>query len=179
MTQESGVTVRTLKEAASSPITDGITIEVTPHITNDGFVSIDLSASDENATLQTFETGTIGTADYSKIELPQKTTTKVITNIMVADGQTAVIGGLLKNKVTEDERSVPGINRIPVLSFFFKKTSDTVEQRNLTMFITPHVIPNNDKDVMAEESARLSERISGIQQRPTAAQQEQSRSLKE
>ena len=177
VTQESGVTVVTLKEAASSPVTDGITIDVTPHITNDGYVSIELSASDENATLQDFSSGAGPTA--VRISLPQKASTKVATNIMVADGQTAVIGGILKNKVTEDERSVPGINRIPVLSFFFKKTSDTVEQRNLTMFITPHVIPNNDKDVMAEESARLSERISGIQQRPTAAQQEQSRSLKE
>jgi type IV pilus assembly protein PilQ len=177
VTQESGVTVVTLKEAASSPVTDGITIDVTPHITNDGYVSIELLASDENATLQEFSSGSGDAA--VRIQLPQKASTKVGTNIMVADGQTAVIGGILKNKVTEDERSVPGINRIPVLNFFFKKTSDSVEQRNLTMFITPHVIPNNDKDVMSEESARLSERISGIQQRPTAAQQEQSRSLKE
>jgi len=177
VTQESGVTVVTLKEAASSPVSDGITIEVTPHITNDGFVSIELSASDENATLQDFSSGS-GPSAVS-ISLPQKASTKVVTNIMVADGQTAVIGGILKNKVTEDERSIPGINRIPVLNFFFKKTSDSVEQRNLTMFITPHVIPNNDKDVMADETARLSERISGIQQRPNAAQQEQSRSLKE
>jgi len=177
VTQESGVTVVTLKEAASSPVSDGITIDVTPHITNDGYVSIELAASDENATLQDFSTGSGPTA--VSISLPQKSTTKVTTNIMVADGQTAVIGGILKNKVTEDERSVPGINRIPVLNFFFKKTSDSVEQRNLTIFITPHVIPNNDKDVMMEESARLSERISGIQQRPSAAQQEQSRSLKE
>jgi type II secretory pathway component GspD/PulD (secretin) len=169
--------VVTLKEAASSPVTDGITIDVTPHITNDGYVSIELAASDENATLQDFTSGSGPNA--VRISLPQKASTKVTTNIMVADGQTAVIGGILKNKVTEDERSVPGINRIPILSFFFKKTSDSVEQRNLTMFITPHVIPNNEKDVMAEESARLSERISGIQQRPSAAQQEQSRSLKE
>lgn len=173
VTQENGTVVRTLKEASSSPVTDGISIEVTPHITSDGFVSIELSAADENATLITFTSG------LSSIQLPRKDTTKIQTNIMVADGQTAVIGGILKNKVTEDERSIPGINRVPVLSWLFKKTSDSVEQRNLTLFITPRVIPNDNKDVMAEEAARLSERISGIQKRPSAAQQEQARTLRE
>ena len=166
MTQESGVTVRTLQEAESSPVTDGIIIQVTPHITSDGFVSIELVASDENATLQEFSTGT------SSIALPQKATTKIETNIMVADGQTAVIGGILKNKVTEDERSIPGINKVPILNWFFKKTQDSVEQRNLTMFITPYVIPTSDRDLMQEETGVLIERISGIPQRKPKAEAE-------
>lgn len=159
VTQESGVTVRTLQEAESSPVTDGIIIQVTPHITSDGFVSIELVASDENATLQEFSTGT------SSISLPQKATTKIETNIMVADGQTAVIGGILKNKVSEDERSIPGVNKVPILNWFFKKTQDSVEQRNLTIFITPYVIPTTDRDLMQEETGALIERISGIPQR--------------
>ncbi|MBA3684400.1 MAG: hypothetical protein H0W72_04080 [Planctomycetes bacterium] len=166
----------TLAEAKSSPVTDGITINVTPHITSDGFVSIDLTASDENATLQTFTAG-VGDGGVS-IQLPQKTITKVKTNIMVNDGGTAVIGGILKNKVTEDDRSIPGVNRIPVLGWLFKKQSDTVEQRNLTIFITPRVIANQERDVMGEEKARLAERISGLPQK-ASQQGEQQRTLRE
>jgi len=174
VTQESGVTVRTLQEAESSPVEDGILIKVTPAITSDGFVSIKLSATDENATLQTFSTGT------SSIQLPQKSITKIETNIMVADGQTAVIGGILKNKVSEDERSIPGINKVPILNWFFKKTSDSVEQRNLTIFITPYVIPTDNRDLMLEDTNRLIERISGIAQRkPGEEQGAESRTLRE
>jgi type IV pilus assembly protein PilQ len=166
VTQESGVTVRTLQEAESSPVEDGILIQVTPHITSDGYVAIELTASDENATLQDFSTGT------SSISLPQKATTKITTNIMVADAQTAVIGGILKNKVIEDERSIPGINKVPILNWFFKKTTDSVEQRNLTIFITPYVIPNTDRDTMLEETGKLVERISGIAPRKAEEQTE-------
>jgi type IV pilus assembly protein PilQ len=173
VTQESGVTKTTLAEASSSPVKDGITIAVTPHITSDGYVSIELVATDENAKLIPFVSG------VSSILLPEKDNTKIQTNIMVADGQTAVIGGILKNRVFEDERSIPGVNKIPVFNWFFKKTEDKVEQRNLTVFITPHVIPTDQRDQMSEDTSRLIERISGIQQRPSQAQQEQARTLRE
>jgi len=173
-TQENGITQITLQEAESSPVEDGILIKVTPAITSDGYVSIKLSATDENATLQRFET------NESSIQLPQKAITKIETNIMVADGQTAVIGGILKNKVTEDERSIPGINRVPILNWFFKKTRDSVEQRNLTIFITPYVIPTSDRDLMMEDTSRLIERISGIPQRkPGEEQGADNRTLRE
>ncbi len=162
----------TLAEARSSPVTDGILIQVTPHITSDGFVSMELVSSNEDATLRDFTSG------GNTIQLPQKATTKVTTSIMVNDGGTAVIGGILKNKVTEDDRSIPGINKLPVLGWLFKKKADSIEQRNLTIFITPHVITNQDRDVMAEEKARLAERISGIPQK-APQQAEQQRTLKE
>jgi type IV pilus assembly protein PilQ len=176
-TDGGGGNQRTLKEAASSPVTDGITIEVTPHITSDGYVGIELQAKDENAELVEFTSGSGAT--ILRIKLPNKTKTEINTNIMVGDGQTAVIGGILKNKATETEGSIPGINKIPLLSWFFKKTTDSAEQRNLTLFITPHVIPNHDQDAMADETSRLSERISGIQLRPSNAQKEQNRTFKE
>jgi type IV pilus assembly protein PilQ len=172
VTQEQGVTVRTLKEAASSPVTDGITIDVVPHITTDGYVSIELTAKDENATLQTFTSGT------SSISLPQKATNQVKTTIMVADSQTAVIGGILKNKVTEQDNHIPGLSSIPVLGWLFRKKEDQVEQRNLTIFITPRIIANHDRDEMHEASLRLREKISGLPLKPQAST-EQQRTLKD
>lgn len=176
-TDGGGGNQRTLKEAASSPVKDGILIEVTPHITSDGYVGLELHAKDENAELVEFTSGSGVT--ILRIRLPSKTLTEITTNIMVGDGQTAVIGGILKNQATETEGSIPGINKIPVLNWFFKKTTDSAQQRNLTLFITPHVIPNHDQDRMADETSRLSERISGIQSRPSSAQKEQSRTFKE
>ena len=176
-TDGGGGNQRTLKEAGSSPVTDGITIEVTPHITADGYVSLELHALDELATLKEFTSGAGVT--ILRIQLPQKTKTEITTNIMVGDGQTAVIGGILKNKATESEGSIPGINKIPVLNWFFKKTQSSADQRNLTLFITPHIIPNYDQDLMADETNRLSERISGLQIRPSNAQKEQNRTFKE
>jgi type IV pilus assembly protein PilQ len=170
VTVESGISKTTLKEAQSSPVKDGITIEVTPHITSDGYVSLELIAKDENVTLREYTSG------LSKISLPDLASTNISTSIMVADSQTAVIGGILKNKAIESEAHIPGLAKIPVLGYLFKKESNTVEQRNLTLFITPRIISNRDMDIREEEAMRLREKISGLPQKAPAAA-EQTRSL--
>ena len=88
-----------------------------------------------------------------------------------------MIGGILKNKVNEDDRGIPGISKIPILGWLFKKTEDSVEQRNLTIFITPRIIANHDKDETEEAALRLREKISGLPQKPAAPTAEQARTL--
>jgi len=170
-TDGTGNVTSTLAEAKSSPVTDGITIKATPHITSDGFVSIDLLASDEAATIVAFS------SNGSTIQLPNKATTKITTSVMVRDGHTAMIGGLLKNKVTEQSGHIPVLHRIPVLGYLFKSRDDEVQQLNLTLFITPHIIRHQDRDEVGEEKARLTEKISGVPQRPAVEKTEQYRTL--
>lgn len=138
VTTDNGVTNRSLKEASTSPVKDGIKIKVVPHITADGFVQIKLAASNDEAELRTFTSGTGPTA--STIQLPDKSTTQLKHSIMVASGRTAVIGGLLKDKDSKQNGHVPGLGTLPVLGWFFRKERQTVEKRNLTIFITPHII---------------------------------------
>lgn len=168
VTTDNGVTNRSLKEASTSPVKDGITIKLTPRITADGFVRIDLAASNDEANLRTYTSGTGPTA--STIQLPDKATTSLKHSIMVADGRTAVIGGLLKDKDTKQNGHVPGLGTLPVLGWFFRKESQTVEKRNLTIFITPRIIPLGKKSEYDKSLESLKASLSGVIEPATKAQ---------
>lgn len=160
VTTDNGVTNRTLKEASTSPVKDGISIKIKPHVTADGFVQIQLEASNDEAELKTYTSGTGVTA--SSIQLPDKSTTKLKHTIMVGDGRTAVIGGLLKDKDTKQNGHVPGLGTLPVLGWFFRKESQTVEKRNLTIFITPRIIPLGRKSEYDKSLESLKSSLSGV-----------------
>ena len=164
---ENGQTIRSLKEAATSPVKDGILIKLKTHITADGYVRIELEAENSDVKLQAFTSGSGETA--STIQLPQKTTTILKHTIMAADGHTAVIGGLLRDKDIEQRGHVPGLGTIPVLGWFFRKQSKSVEKRNLTIFITPRIIPFGQKNDYEKGLEALKTRLSGVQEAAPAA----------
>jgi len=160
VTTENGQTVRSLKEAATSPVKDGINIKVTPHITADGFVQVSIDASNDEAQLNTFTSGT-GTS-ASSIQLPLKNTTSLKHTIMVGDGRTAVVGGLLKDKDVKQDGHVPGLAGIPVLGVLFRKHNQTVDKRNLTIFVTPRIIPMGQKTDYDRNLEQLKASLSGV-----------------
>ena len=169
VTQDNGTTVRSLKEAQSSPVKDGIEIKVTPQITSDGFVRITLLAKNEDVTLETFTNKSDPKdANASAIKLPQKSVTELETIIMVMDGKTAVIGGLLRNRTVEREAHIPLIGDIPILGWLFRKTENTVEKRNLTIFITPRIVHMEDGGEFEKRRQELKARLSGLKPKPAA-----------
>ena len=62
------------------------------------------------------------------------------TQILVRDGETAVIGGILQVSRNEGEQAVPWLARIPVLGFFFKNTTTSSSNRELLIFVTPTIV---------------------------------------
>ena len=168
VTQDNGTTVRSLKEAQSSPVKDGIKIKVKPHITSDGFVSVVLEASNDDATLETF-TNKVNPDDpnASTIKLPQINQTKIITTIMVQDGKTGVIGGLLRNRNVEKEAHIPLLGDIPILGWAFRKTETTVEKRNLTIFVTPRIVHVEESSEFEKRRQELKTKLSGLKPKAT------------
>jgi type IV pilus assembly protein PilQ len=169
----------TLKEASTSPVKDGITIELTPHITSDGFVSIELKATNQKADLIQFTNGqSPNSPDFAAIQLPTLNTTELNTTIMIADGKTGVIGGILTNESRDETRQIPLLGTLPGLGWLFKKRTESIEQRNLTVFVTPRIIPTSDKSEYEDARLRLRERLSGLDLRPKT-DPEPNRSLNE
>jgi type IV pilus assembly protein PilQ len=162
----------TLKEAATSPVKDGIDITATPHITSDGYVSIELKVTNKQATLVQFTNGQPSSSStFAAIQLPTLNSTELATSIMIADGKTGVIGGILNNTANEENRQIPLIGSIPGLGWLFKKRIESVEQRNLTIFITPRIIPLADKSEFEESKLRVREKLSGLNLHPPATDQ--------
>jgi type IV pilus assembly protein PilQ len=105
-----------------------LSLKVTPHITPEGSIIMKLEAKNDSPG----ETGATGQPAINK--------KKATTEVLVRDGETAVIGGILQVTRKEDEKAVPWLSRIPVLGFFFKNTLTQSSNRELLIFITPKIL---------------------------------------
>jgi len=107
-----------------------VDLSVTPRINEEKFVSLNLTA-----TVQAL-VGFAGPNSDRPIISDRSTTTRV----MVGDGETLLIGGLIFDQTNESTTSPPIIGSIPFLKRFFTHTRTSTEQRELLIFITPNIV---------------------------------------
>lgn len=121
----------------------GIILSVTPSINDRGLVSMDISQ-------EVSEPGApVLVGDKSYLSFKQR---KVKTSLTVGNGQTIVMGGLMKDKETDSQAGVPFLSSIPVIGFLFGKDTKDRNKVNLMLFITPRVIVNlADVDAITQE----------------------------
>ncbi len=113
--------------------TIGIKLAVTPHINQDGRVTLDLSPEVSDLSAQATVQGGIVIV-----------TSQANTRVIVSDGDTAVIGGLIRTNESTSETGVPILKNIPIVGYLFKSSNKVIEERELLIFVTPKVIlPEN------------------------------------
>jgi type IV pilus assembly protein PilQ len=110
-------------------IETGIRLTVTPHITNNDKIIMNLKAERSQAVTDPSEFGV-------KFQTQEGQTT-----LLVDDGQTAVIGGLTTVDTVENERAVPYISKLPLLGRLFKFTSTSTQKKDLLILVTPYIVP--------------------------------------
>jgi type IV pilus assembly protein PilQ len=121
----SGATTTQFKNAVLS-------LKVTPLITPDNRVVLDLDVAD-NSVGQQVTSATGGS-------VPSIDTREIITQVLVNDGQTVVLGGILDTHKTHTANKVPFLADIPVLGYLFKSTSNINNKTELLIFITPKIL---------------------------------------
>ncbi|MFA4990987.1 MAG: tetratricopeptide repeat protein [Candidatus Omnitrophota bacterium] len=90
-----------------------------------------------------------GTQSYSgSVTIPQFTTRNLSTSVIIKDGETVVMGGLIKETNTTVKTKVPLLGDMPFVGGLFRKSTDSTERRNLLIFVTASVM-NRDEDRMA------------------------------
>ena len=110
-------------------------LTVTPHITPDGSVIMKIKAS-RNA-IGSFRSAVTGTPSISKKEAS--------TEILVKDGETAVIGGIIVSDKSDNTSGLPALRKIPILGWLFKRNSIKDTQTELLIFITPKIVKSKPK----------------------------------
>ena len=110
----------------------GIILNVTPHITNDGQILLQLHA--EQSQLQNVG-GDLGYNFFKRA---------ADTKLLVSDGETAVIGGLTETTVTKNRNSIPILGELPLIGNLFSQTNSQDEKQDLLILITPHVLHETD-----------------------------------
>lgn len=111
----------------------GIILTVTPQINSDGRVVLDV-----DQVMSALADATIPVAD--DVDAPIINQRTMTTRVVVEHGQTAVVGGLIKDSLTETVRKVPLLGDIPILGWLFKRTERTKAQTELLVFLTPQVV---------------------------------------
>ena len=90
--------------------------------------------------------------------LPQSTTTEVTTNIMVRDGTTAVIGGLIDEQVEESSGRIPLLGSIPLLGAAFRNKTEKKVRTELIILLTPRIVREPEFSMEAESIKTLNDR---------------------
>jgi type IV pilus assembly protein PilQ len=115
-----GGTTTSFKEA-------NLRLEVTPSITPDGKVQMELK----------IEKDSIGTITP---EGPSINTNELQTNVLVSDGETVVLGGIFDDLKARNSSKVPFLGDLPVVGNLFKNNSSTSSQAELLIFVTPRIV---------------------------------------
>jgi type II secretory pathway component GspD/PulD (secretin) len=110
----------------------GISLEVTPIINDDGYVTMKIKPEVSNVA-RTLITPTAN-------QIPIVDTTLAETSIMVKDGTTIIIGGLRKDEKVKTVRKFPVIGSVPIIGALFRSTDEDLEKIELVVFITPYII---------------------------------------
>ncbi len=117
-------------------------LEVTPHITSNKMISLDINLTKDSIGQQT--------TDGPAINKQQ-----VTTKLLLADGETAVIGGILSNSEAQGEDSVPFFSDIPLLGTIFKNNTNSAVKGELLIFISPKIVAREKISHLDEESNAL------------------------
>ncbi|MCW5942973.1 MAG: hypothetical protein KIS66_12120 [Fimbriimonadaceae bacterium] len=110
----------------------GIVLTVTPRITANGYVTMDVVQTAND--LQGF-------TDFNAPIVNQR---QADTTVTVKDGETIILGGIIRNTVTSTTKKIPLLGDIPILGNLFKSTSKSNQKTELLVFLTPRVVRNPD-----------------------------------
>ncbi len=115
-------------QAATEEIPIGIILEVTPQVSSDGFVFLDLRAKSST------------TAQTSTDNIPDEVSREAESHVLVPDGETFVLGGIYRDETRNDVRGVPYLKDIPALGWMFRNHFYDDRRQELLVFVTPHII---------------------------------------
>jgi general secretion pathway protein D len=114
----------------------GITLKITPQISHDRMVRLNISQESTKLDQQ---------ASTPSSDRPTTFKRTIDTTVIVKDGNTVVIGGLIDDSFTNTNFKTPCLGDIPLLGELFKTKSTGNDKTNLFVFITPHVVKNPEE----------------------------------
>lgn len=128
----------------------GITLKVTPTINDDGNITMALNPEISEKTSDYSLTVTQGTTSVP-YTVPIIDTRSALTKVVIGNGQTLIIGGLIKQKNSKGESKIPFFGDIPFFGYLFKSKKDIGDKTELLIFVSPTIIDANEMLHMAKQ----------------------------
>ena len=133
----------------------GITLDVTPYITPDDLVVMEIQQTISE--LDGFIDMGGGQQGSTGMKAPQTTEREAASTVSVRDGDTILLGGFIRNSKTGTESGVPFLKDIPLLGNLFKNESSTNKRSELLVLIRPTILksPEDAALIVSQERQRL------------------------
>ncbi len=153
----------------------GVILRVTPHVGNDGLVTMDLDQE---------VSGVAPTITTTGLNSPTFTERTVTSRIAIQDGQTIGLAGLISDNDQQGNSGLPGIRNIPLLGDLFGSQTNNRTREELLVLITPHVIRNQQQalDLTQDMQQQLPNAAlvpAGLQSTPFAGSPDPDQSLRQ
>jgi type II secretory pathway component GspD/PulD (secretin) len=111
----------------------GITLEVTPQISSDGYILLEISAESSELAAPSIPAG----AGFPQI--PDVLTRTASSNVLIQAGDTFVLGGILQDDLRQEERGIPYLRDTPGIGWLFRGKNSSQTKDELLVFITPRL----------------------------------------
>ena len=113
----------------------GVTLEVTPRVNASGLVEMEIAQ----------EVSDVSVTTSSSIDSPTIQNRSILTTVVVQDGETVMLGGLIREEALDGKSGIPILHRIPVIGSLFGQTDTSARRTELVVLIRPRVIANPDE----------------------------------
>lgn len=123
----------------------GIKLIFTPHITEQGFILMEIHPE-------------VSEGKIVSERLPEKTTTETTTKVLVKDGQTILLGGLIRDKNINTQTGVPILSSLPFIGTLFSKKEVVKEKREMIVLLTPYIINEKMLEKFSREKKEFEEK---------------------
>ncbi|HSE87914.1 MAG TPA: type IV pilus secretin PilQ, partial [Candidatus Binatia bacterium] len=125
---------------ATEKVPVGIILTVTPQVSSDGYVLMNINV----------KSSTLGAQSQGSV-IPDELNREAVANVLVKDGETIVLGGILKDTSQDSESGVPYLKDVPVLGWLFKNQRVQKDFEELMVFITPRLTSAGSENLPAAE----------------------------
>ncbi len=156
-TTATGGEVSSFAEAPNSPINEGVTLLILPHVTgveNNIMLTV-VPKLETLVQMQTFQ-GPNGVV----LQLPQTANKVMLAKLLLRNGETAIIGGVKQTTDTQSIDEVPFLADLPIIGFLFRHHSNSKTVDDTFISIEPSIIDFNDKEQAARDRAKIQDEMS-------------------
>jgi type IV pilus assembly protein PilQ len=119
-------------------IPTGTQLSITPKVRPDGFVELQLAPQ-------------LSAGSINSVGIPEISTTQVTTNVLVRDGYTLAVGGLIQENASVGTSQLPLLGDVPLLGWLFRQRQEQLGRQEVIFLITPHII---DPDSASHDALR-------------------------
>ena len=132
---------------------NGIKVTITPFISPDGYVTLDISPEYSTIASQIWEKQETQYPDLVATLLQRRNLD--LKGVRIKDGETLVIGGMIQESESKSVKKIPFLGDIPVLGMFFRSTGTTRSKEEMVIMLTPQILLDSEDVVSSVQDTAL------------------------